>query len=171
MDFIEMRGCGNFIDFLEPMDVRGYDIKMSEHLWSYEFYSEGPKGKIRKTVQFRPFNLEERTCFNLFLGDWNEEEKMFEDITVTNNQDCTKVLITVAQAVVEFTNSFSDAIVYFKGNTPSRTRLYQIGIAKNWTEVCTMFAVFGYINNEWQSFRKNVNYEAFLIYRKINVTL
>jgi hypothetical protein len=34
------------------MDVRGYDVKMSEHLWSYEFYSEGPKGKIKKQYNF-----------------------------------------------------------------------------------------------------------------------
>jgi hypothetical protein len=154
------------------MDVRGYDFKMSEELWSYEFYSEGPKGRIRKTIQYLPFNFEGRACFNLFLGDWNEEKKLFDDLTTTNNQDSLKVLITVAKTVLEFTNSFPNALVHIKGSTPSRTRLYQIGIAKNWIEISQLVNVFGYTtNNQWQLFLKNVNYNAFMVYRKKNVYL
>jgi hypothetical protein len=153
------------------MDVRGYDVRMSEHLWSYEFYSEGPKGKVKKIIQYFPFYLEGKTCFNLFLGDWNEEKKLFDDVTVTNNKDSIKVLTTVAQTVIEFTDSFPDAFVHIKGNTASRTRLYLIGIAKNWTDISTLFTVFGNIDNKWQLFLKNVNYEAFMINRKNTVNL
>lgn len=153
------------------MDVRGYEVKMSEHLWSYEFYSEGPKGKIKKVIQFSPYNSGGRTCFNLFLGDWNEEEKMFDDKIITDNKDSTKVFTTVAQTVIEFTGSFPDTFVHIKGSTPSRTRLFQIAISKNWSEICTLFTVFGYTNKEWQLFLLNVNYEAFMINRKISVNL
>jgi hypothetical protein len=154
------------------MDVRGYEFKISEQLWSYEFYSEGPKGRIRKLIQYLPFNFEGRACFNLFLGDWNEEKKLFDDLTTTNNEDSLKVLITVAKTVLEFTNSFPDAIVHIKGSTPSRTRLYQIGITNNWHEISPLFNVYGYTtNNQWQLFLKNVNYNAFIVYRKKNVYL
>ena len=154
------------------MDIRGYDFKMSEQLWSYEFYSEGPKGKIRKIVQFIPFHMEGLNCFNLGFGDWDDENKLFDDLIITDNKDSLKVLVTVAQTVLEFTNSFPDAIVHVKGSTPSRTRLYQIGITKNWIEICQLFNVFGYTtNNQWQLFLKNVNYDAFMVYRKKNVYL
>ena len=154
------------------MDIRGYDFKMSEQLWSYEFYSEGPKGKIRKIVQFIPFNMEGLNCFNLGFGDWDYEKKLFDDLIITDNKDSLKVLVTVAQTVLEFTNSIPDAIVHVKGSTPSRTRLYQIGITKNWIEISQLFNVFGYTtNNQWRLFLKNVNYNAFMVYRKKNVYL
>lgn len=148
------------------MDVRGYDYKIFDQLWSYEFISEGPKGKIRKIVQFIPFNYNGRACFNLFLGDWNEEINSADELTISNNQDSLIVLITVAKIVLEFTNGFPGAIIHIKGNTPSRTRLYQIGITKHWVDISALFTVFGYANKEWQVFLKNVNYEAFMAYRK-----
>jgi hypothetical protein len=154
------------------MDARGYDFKMSEQLWSYEFYSEGPKGRIKKVIQFIPFNMDGLTCINLGFGDWDNENKLFDDSIITDNKDSLKVLVTVAQTVLEFTNSFPDAIVHVKGSTPSRTSLYQIGITKNWLEISRLFNVYGYTtNNQWQLFLKNVNYNAFMVYRKKNVYL
>lgn len=153
------------------MDIRGYDFKLYEQLWSYEFYSEGPKGRIKKVVQFIPFIYDGRNCFNLFLGDWNEEINSADDLIISNNQDSLKVLITVAKIVLEFTNSLPEAIVHIKGNTRSKTRLYQIGITKHWIDISALFTVVGYTNNKWQLFLKNVNYEAFMVYRKKNVYL
>lgn len=162
----------NLISNVVDMDVRGYEYKTDEGLMNFEFCSEGPKGKIKKIIQFTPYYTDGRTCFNLFLGDWNEEKKLFDDITVTNNHDSLKVLTTVAQSVVEFTGRFPDVFVYLKGNTSSRTRLFQIGISKNWPEISSLFTVFGYTENKkWQLFLKNVNYDAFLINRKNNVNL
>ena len=148
------------------MDIRGYDYKKNDKLWIYEFISEGPKGKIRKIVEFIPFKYDGRICFNLFLGDWNEEINSADELIISNNQDSLKVLVTVAKIVLEFTDSVPDAIVHIKGNSPSRTRLYQIGITKYWIDISTLFTVVGYINNKWQLFLKNVNYDAFMVYRK-----
>ena len=97
----------------------------------------------------------------------NEEKKLFDDFITTNNQDSLKVLITVAKTVLKFTNSLPNALVHIKGSTPSRTRLYQIGITNNWIEISQRFSVFGYTtDNQWQLFLKNVNYNAFMVYRK-----
>jgi hypothetical protein len=73
-----------------------------------------------------------RECFNLFLGDWDEEINSANDFIVSNNQDSQKVLVTVAQIVLDFTKSYPNATIYANGNTPSRTRLYQMGISKYW---------------------------------------
>jgi len=69
--------------------------------------------------------------------------------------------------VLEFTQHFPDVMVYARGSTPARTRLYQIGIATNWREIDPLMQVFGYEQNKgWQSFRIGVNYQAFLVKRK-----
>jgi hypothetical protein len=69
--------------------------------------------------------------------------------------------------VLEFTQRFPDVIVYAKGSTPARTRLYQIGISANWSEIEPLLHVFGYEQNRgWVPFKKNVNYDAFLVRRK-----
>ena len=57
-------------------------------------------------------------------------------------------------------------MVFAVGSTPSRTRLYRIGISNNLSEIKEDFNVFGYLKNQWTPFEKNQNYEAFLIVRK-----
>jgi hypothetical protein len=154
------------------MDVRGYEFKMTKHVWTYEFCSEGPKGTIKKIIQFTPYNADGRTCFNLGFGDWDEENNRFDDLIITDNKDSLKVLATVARSVMAFTDIYCDALIYVKGSTHSRTRLYQIGITKNWSEISQLFYVYGYTNdNKWQLFLKNVNYKAFMVLRKKYVNL
>ncbi|MCU0440570.1 MAG: hypothetical protein MUC49_21965 [Raineya sp.] len=51
----------------------------------YEFISEGPKGKIKKIVQFTETGTDD--VYNLAFGDYNEETKSIDDLAVTNN-DC-----------------------------------------------------------------------------------
>jgi len=53
-----------------------------------------------------------------------------------------------------------------KGSTPSRTRLYQMGISEFWDEIQGIFEVKGYHGNNWEAFRKGKNYEAFFIFKK-----
>jgi hypothetical protein len=88
------------------------------------------------------------------------------DDSASDNQDAELVLATVAATVLEFASHFSDAMMYAKGSTASRTRLYQIGISSNWTEIEPLLHVYGFINESWQPFKKNINYEAFLAMRK-----
>ena len=57
-------------------------------------------------------------------------------------------------------------MVYAKGSTPARTRLYQMGINSNWSEIEPLMLVLGFVDGKWEIFKKNVNYEAFLVQRK-----
>jgi hypothetical protein len=173
MDFIILFQCGKFIHSNKArMDKRGYDVKLAYQLWTYEFYSEGPKGKIKKVIQFTPYKADGQTCFNLCFGDWCEEKGIVDDLTISDNKDSIKVLSTVARSVMAFTDIYPDALIYVKGSTRSRTRLYQMGITKNWVEISQLFTVFGYTNdNKWQLYLKNVNYEAFMVLRKNYVNL
>ena len=56
--------------------------------------------------------------------------------------------------------------MYATGSTESRTRLYRMGITKFLSEVEENFEVLGERNDEWETFRKNIEYESFLIRRK-----
>ncbi len=149
------------------MTLETYRYYCSESHLDFEFDSEGPKGKIRKVVRYTPQNAGGIGYFNLGFGDLNEATGKIDDLAVTDNQDREKILATAAATVPEFTRHFPGAIVYATGITSARTRLYQMGIAANWTKIATLLYVYGYEQNTgWQPFQKNVRYIAFLVKRK-----
>ncbi|MFI5196687.1 MAG: DUF6934 family protein [Chitinophagales bacterium] len=150
------------------MNLERYEYVVNEMLLDYEFESDGPKGKIKKLVSYVPQNVGGITYFNLGFGDLNVETGKINDLAISDNKDTEKILVTIAATVLEFTQHFPDIMVYAKGSTPARTRLYQMGIAANWNEIKIALKVFGFVNGKWQPFEKNVNYEAFLAIRKIS---
>jgi hypothetical protein len=148
------------------MRLTRYDYLSSENFLDYEFKSEGPNGKIRKVVRFSPVNANGVTYFNLGFGDLDETTGTINDLAVSNNQDREKVLATIAVIVLEFTLHFPDIMVYAKGSTPARTRLYQMGIMANWDEIERYMHVYGFAAGSWERFRKHTSYEAFIVIRK-----
>jgi hypothetical protein len=149
------------------MNLNVYKFSASDTFLDFEFESNGPKGKIRKIVRYSPQNAGGVTYFNLGFGDLNPKTGKIDDLAISNNQDREKILATIAATVLEFTQHFPDVIVYAKGSTPARTRLYQIGISANWSDIKLLLHVFGFEQNKgWEPFRKNVNYQAFLVKRK-----
>ena len=133
----------------------------------YEFESIGPKGTIKKIVQYHRIDGYPPHVFNLSFGDWDQNEDRINDQIVTNNEDRDRVLATVAATVFLFTSDFPYAVIYVEGSTPARTRLYQIGIAKYWDVIGPSFVIEGFRKSQWESFRKGVNYQYFLLKRKI----
>jgi hypothetical protein len=149
------------------MNLKKYGYSVSDSYLNFEFDSDGPKGRIRKIVRYSPQNAGGITYFNLGFGDLNQKTGKIDDLAITINQDREKILATIAATVLEFTQHFPDAIVHAKGSTPSRTRLYQMGISANLNEIDPLLYVYGYEKNKgWQSFHKKVNYQAFLVKRK-----
>ena len=148
------------------MKLEQYEYLVSDSYLEYEFVSDGPKNKIRKIVSYSPYNSNGITYFNLALGDWNEETGTIDDLAVSDNKDTLKILATIAAIVLKFTEHFPDMPVYVSGSTPSRTRLYQMSISAYWEEIEPIIFVYGYKDEKWELFRKNVNYDAFLAKRK-----
>jgi hypothetical protein len=148
------------------MTIAHYDYLVSKDYMEYEFFSEGPKGKIKKVVLFSQVNLQGSVYFNLAFGDYDEMGN-FSDLTKSNNHDAEKVLATVARAVIQFTNFYPDAFIVAEGSTPSRTRRYQMGINKFWEEIEPDFNVFG-LSEEggFEPFRSGKNYTGFGVKRK-----
>lgn len=57
-------------------------------------------------------------------------------------------------------------MVYSKGSTESRTRLYQIGISKFYKEIEKDFEIFGELDGRFERFKKDVNYNSFIVIKK-----
>lgn len=149
------------------MNLPRYNYSASDNYLDFEFESDGPKGKVRKIIRYSPQNSAGITYFNLAFGDINKKTGKIDDLSITDNQDREKILATIAATLIEFTRHFPDVMVYATGSTSARTRLYQMGISKNWNEIDEVLYVFGYEEIAgWQPFLKNVNYQAFLVKRK-----
>ena len=142
-----------------------YHIETSSSFLKFEFVSKGPNGDIRKQVIFR--QTDHADVFNLGFGDVDHNTGQINDITITNNNDSQKVLATVALTVLRFFEKNPDKYVFATGSTKSRTRLYKMGISSNLEEIKENFEVFGFDGIKWEAFRKERDYDAFLI-RKIS---
>lgn len=154
-------------DLIITMNLERYHYFNSNDYRAYEFYSYGPKGRIKKLVLCTKVPDTEPPLYNLAFGDKHPETGNLDDEIVSNNQDRDKVLATVANTIVEFCNHYDNPYVYAEGRTPSRTRLYQMGIAGLWDEISADFEVFGLSGEHWHKFEPySINYEAFLLKRK-----
>lgn len=147
------------------MQLERYDYSVNHELLQYEFYSEGPRGRFKKMVQYKRMQGEVDS-YNLAFGDWDDIINDINDLIVSNNNDRERVLATVANTVISFTELRPEAMVFATGSTPARTRLYRMGIFLNWLTINVLFNVWGYINDKWELYKPNTPYEAFLVKRR-----
>lgn len=143
----------------------------SPTLLDYEFESAGPNGLVKKVIQYRLEHANGTTFFHLGFGDWNEEEQGIDDRAVSNNGDAKKILATIAATIVEITDRYPDMMVFARGSTPARTRLYQMAIFSHRDLIDPLLMIYGYFNNKWERAKKNKNYDGFIAVRKKNSSL
>ena len=145
------------------MQLPKYSYKINESFLDYEFVSKGPKGRIKKIVHFGQID---EHLYNVGFGDLDETTGTISDIIVTNNDDSRIVLATVASAIYDFMLHYPNAIIFARGSTAARTRLYRIGITNHWKEINQHFNIYGLKDLEWEKFLVGTVYDAFLIQRK-----
>ena len=145
------------------MKAKAYTLEMGESGMVFEFVSEGPRGLIPKIVIFS--KMDDRGIYNLGFGDWDPVRQEMDDHVRSNNGDAERVLATVVHTVVLFTAQFPDAVVYAKGSTDGRTRMYQMGLSKYLDNISEGFELYGLIDGNWELFEKGRTYEAFLAAR------
>ncbi|MFC6223972.1 DUF6934 family protein [Hymenobacter artigasi] len=143
------------------MKLPRYNTKADELQTTFEFISEGPKGRIPKLVQFGETNLKD--FYNLAFGDKNLLTGELDDLAVSNNGDSDKVLATVVDTVYAFCYRYPEAWVFAAGSTPARTRLYRMGLNRFYDEAVDTFIVYGLLNDEWEEFRRQVDYTGFAV--------
>lgn len=147
------------------MNKPKYLYKTESQFMIFEFVSEGPKGRIKKVVEYSETATE--NVYNLGFGDYNDATKSIDDLSVTNNGDSLKVLATVASTVYAFMEKHPNSYVLATGSTQVRTRLYRMGITNNLAEIKEDFIVYGLMEKgDWVEFEVGEDYEAFLITKK-----
>jgi len=147
------------------MNKPKYLYKTEDKFTIYEFVSEGPKGRIKKMVEYTETSTD--NVYNLGFGDYDETTDSINDLSVTNSDDSLKVLATVASTVYAFIEKHPNAYIFATGSTNVRTRLYRMGITNNLLEITEDFIVYGFTNKgNWEEFEIGEDYEAFLIKKK-----
>lgn len=129
----------------------------------FQFQSSGKRGVFEKVILFTPLTFD---IFNLSLVDYDAAKGNYNDISVTDNGDMPEVLVTVISTIHQFLDSNPDKRIFFKGSTPTRTRLYQIAISKIYHPESSDLLISGFKDGQWFAFEPNINFEGFLIEKK-----
>ena len=146
------------------LNTNTYPVSYTPDCMTFEFISEGSRGCIIKVVQYTP--LHAGNYYNLGFGDRDLRTGLISDLTVSDNGDRKKVLATVASTLVFFFEKYPHAKVMASGSTPSRTRLYRMGINEFLPLIINDFILHGLTLNGWEYFNPNHDYLAFLIQKK-----
>jgi len=146
------------------MKLDRYELKSDDQFTTFNFLSEGPKGKIEKVLQFTL--IYQVNFYNLAFGDRNYLTGQIDDRIVTDNADSEKVLASEVASIYSFCDKVPDALVYVTGSTAARTRLYRMGINKYYEIVEEDFIIFGQAESEWEEYIKGNNDEVFIVQRK-----
>ena len=104
--------------------------------------------------------------YNLAFGDKNPDTGELDDLAISNNGDTEKVLGTVVSALYAFFDRNPEAIVYATGSTPTRTRLYRMGINKFHDDIQNDFYLYGQFGEKLYAFEVGKEYEGFVAQRK-----
>ncbi len=146
------------------MKVEKYHLKSDDTLTYFEFISVGPKGAIRKIIEFQATT--NQGLYNLAFGDKKSETGEIDDLAISNNVDTEKVLGTVVAALYAFFTRNPQAMVYATGSTPARTRLYRMGITTFYSEMQNDFYLYGQVGQKLYVFEIGREYDGFLVQRK-----
>lgn len=145
------------------MNYEAYKLSANKNYTRFQFQSIGKRGIFEKVISFRQLSGDIQ---NLALLDYDPISGEESDMSVTDNGDMPEVLVTVMKATYLFFQKHPDKLVYFKGSSDSRTRLYQISINKVYPEIKNDLLVYGQQNGEWIGFEPNIRFEGFLITKK-----
>lgn len=141
------------------MDYEPYPFSLNEENTHFKFQSIGKRGVFDKAIVFSQID---HNIYNLALLDHDPATQDYTDKSVTDNGDMPIVLSTVMSVIREYLNQYPDRKIYLVGNSPSRTRLYQIAISKVLGHLEDL-TVSGYADFEWSKFEPNRSFESFLI--------
>jgi hypothetical protein len=148
------------------MKYEGYEAAgIADDLSTFEFLSDGRRGKFLKLIVFR--RTEYENLFNLVFGDMTTGGRI--DVNaVSDNGDRNKILATIVSAIDKYTLRYPERMIYFTGSTEARTRLYRMAVGLHLEELSLTYDIFAQMESQNQlvKFQKNMEISAFVIRRK-----
>lgn len=113
-----------------------------------------------KIILFSPASYPD--SYSVLLGDLQYDGSI--DVNRRGGRNNAEfVLSTVAKAIAFFLSDFPEAEIIIEGNTPARTRLYQIAIAREIDDLGRYFEIYGLGDDGLETFQKGRTYQGFVI--------
>jgi hypothetical protein len=144
------------------MYLERYEYKQGLPANQFYFYSDGPKGRIRKIVYFNFFGkINGYAYYNLGFGDYDPKTNKINDRSISDNGDRDKILATIAAIALDFIDHLRNCRLIVSGTTPARTRLYQMKINAFYDDISELFDIQGRAETGWEKYQKGKNYSRF----------
>lgn len=148
------------------MESSFYPLSVGDNRLTYTFYSDGPRGRIKKVIRYIRIQIEHHIVFNLSMADVDKKTKQTREDVVSGNNDWDKIFRTVAESISLICGWYPDAYIQVLGNSSSKNRLYQMTISKQLEEIQLKYEVYGLVNDRWNEFQRNQQYRGFLFHPK-----
>jgi len=139
------------------MKIKGYPLEQNEDATQFVFFSVGNRGRIMKAIVISPYD---RHRWNLAFGDVGPDLEIDDRVT-TNNNDVAKVLGTVAQAAMLFSERYPERSLVIFPVDDKRKRLYNLVFRRKIEEIQGAFVVLGKRRKRWEWYNPDVEYDAF----------
>jgi hypothetical protein len=120
--------------------LRFYPIEISDDKLRYRFVSSGLSGDIVKLVSYENY---ESDLWNLAFGDANEDETDFDDKTISDNGDMRKVIRTIFETGLIFTNAYPKRNILIIPVDKQRQMLYNRVFKDKYEEIEEDFIIEG----------------------------
>ncbi|QSW88299.1 hypothetical protein J0383_18800 [Flavobacterium endoglycinae] len=155
------------------MDYPKYELSASTDNLVFKFVSNGTNGDIPKAIVYKITDNE--NIYNLGFGDVISIDPItgelnLDDLVESKNGDMEKIIATVAHSAYIFSKKYPDRLIFFRGSTPVRTRLYRSAISREFEELSKTFEIYGAEIKNGEvinvSFNNNKNFFGFYIKRK-----
>jgi hypothetical protein len=136
-----------------------YPVKMGFSKMGFEFVRECPRGKTHKLVTHT--RLRDSSIEHLIFGDKKHVEGGCSGRPRSNHDGVDMVPSTFARALFLFLKHYWGPFVVATGLSPSRMRLYQMAVSRNWADIPAEKEVFGLKDGEWQPFESGLTFLTF----------
>jgi uncharacterized protein DUF6934 len=130
------------------MALKGYTTA-KKSTTRYEFISIGPKGQIKKRIEFTA--LRKRGYYNVAFGDVMKDGRV-TDTVYSNNQDIAKIIATVIDTMKDFLKENPAAKLVFTGSTDDRTNFYKKILSRHYKTLSVNYSITALAEDEDGSF-------------------
>ncbi len=141
------------------MNQSFYNFTIGADALRFTFISEGPR-PVEKVVLYTDTDWPD--FYILSLADLEPDGEL-NYLSARNNGDLERIMATVAQTLLAFFAHYPAAQVAFAGSTPSRTRLYQIVLARELQAASDKFVISGLLNEAIVPFVTNQTCDGFVV--------
>lgn len=138
-----------------------YPLFANETREIFTFESIGPKGRIAKIIVF---DLLQGNVWNLGFGDQLADD--WDDAAISNNGDIVRVISTVAQAALDFSERWPERRILINPVDEKRKRFYNTIFKRRYHEITQVFEVKGWIKQGIYLYAPERSFDLFLLTRK-----